>query len=230
MIIFNISAVIILFLIISLNYFLSLFFPDFFNLDNPFFWLTFFSIAGITEITKFKGRIFWIPLWVIGFFGYIKTFINDYQRNESFMSLFILIGILLTAILIVKRLNTKKWNNAKVDLLELSHLESDFSNSKFRSHFKSAFFVPQYLIPDNNLQHMVFGRIYSNLYTKWFAKSERNTHYLKLIEILRKTISIDLYKSKVSVFHSRLLKLKDCKEAIIEEYMLKNIHKLIDEN
>lgn len=223
MIIFNIPAVIVALIILSINYALALVFPDFMNLESPYFWVTFLAVSGITEFTSLKGRLFWLPLWIIAAFGFIKFSVQDYQIHETYGAALLLLALLSMAFFSIKAINIKQWNRAQEHLAALSRNSIDFSNKQTRSLFKKAFFVPQYLLPNNNLQVMVFGKLYATLYTKWFSNAGRNAHYSKFMSILKDRIPQDLYDKKAAIFHTRLLKLQAGKQALIEEYMVENI-------
>ncbi len=228
-IVINISAIIILLIILTITFLLKSIFPEFAEISQPYFWLTFYVISGLTELTKFKGRIFWIPLWLIGIIGFGISSYYEYQKTNSLTGIIVLAILFIIGFFAMKMINKYQWNNAQKYLKEMSRLNPNFDqNSKYRYYMKKAFFIPQYLNPDNNLQYMIFGKFYNKLYRNWFSKPEINSHYLKIISRLKELIPEDLYNAKISMFQSSLMKLKEGKKGYIEQYMMENIKLIID--
>ncbi|GAA3640716.1 hypothetical protein [Flavivirga jejuensis] len=227
MVVFNIHAVIVILLVLGVNYLLSFIFPDFQNRSHPFFWLAFSVIAGITEQTKLKGRLFWLPLWLIGLFVFTKISISEYQKNDSLTAPIIFLVIVIIAFLLIKVFNIKGWNKAKQHLKRLKETNHDVNNIEQSSLLKQAFFLPRFFIPDSDIQLMFFGKIYNKIYTLWFSKPERISHYLKLITLIKNTISEELFNAKVSVLNDRLIKLREGKVTSIDEYLVKNIEEVL---
>ncbi len=117
----------------------------------------------------------------------------------------------------------KRWNKA---IESLGKLKGDRPENK-KKLLKEAFYVPNYLNPDNGLQYMIFGSLYQKIYYKWMSNQDVNQHYQDFIGVLKNYVTEAEYKRYLAVFRSSLVRIQEKKEAYLDQHMFENIIKLI---
>ncbi len=222
-IVLNLYAILLLITIYLLRFLLGFLNPQFDEFTHPYFWLLFYVVSGLGEIGKIKGRIFWLPMWLIGFVGFIISSYSEFQSTGFYTAAIVLIGLYALGFVIVRKLTIKGWNKA---IESLEKLKGNSLENK-KKLLKEAFYVPNYLNPDNGLQYMIFGSLYQKVYYKWMSNQDVNQHYQDFIDVLKNYVTETEYKRYLAVFRSSLVKIQEKKEAYLDQHMFENIIKLI---
>ena len=224
----NIPALVLLVITLIITYLLGLIFPAYLDLELPYFWMTLFIISGYAETTRLKPRLFLVPIWLISFIAFFWTSVNAIITHNSWNAPIVFILLIGIGVYIFRTINLKRFKQAEEILSK--YLQSnviELSTQEGLYVLEQAFFVPAVLIPDNNLQHAIFGRGYDYVYTRWFSQPNRNQHYLVILNHLEKYIPEAVFKAKVSVFRDKLQKLQKIKEDTIEDYMIENVEEIL---
>ncbi len=222
-IIFNFPALILFIIILLIRHFISYLSPELDSFFHPYSWLIFYVVSGLGEIVKLKGRLFWIPMWLIGFVGVVFSSYMAFSSTGFYGSTAILLGLYAIGFIVLRKLTILNWNKAK-ESLKLIKSNSPQDKGK---QFLKAFYVPSYLNPEGSLQYILFGKIYEKIYKKWMSNSEVNKHYIDTIDYLKEYISEQEYNKNIAVFRNSIAKITENKIAYIEQYMFQNIIKLI---
>lgn len=225
-IVFNAPAIILLIIILIFRYLFGLILPTLDSFFHPYSWLIFYVVSGLGELLKLKGRIFWIPMWLIGFVGVIVSAFISLDSTEVFFVVSILISLYLIGYFILRRTTRLNWEKAKASLVRLK----TNSSADKRNLFKSAFYVPSYINPENSLQYMVLERFYQKVYYKWMSNPDVNTHYAETLDLLKGFVSEQDYKSKIVVFRNSLDRITQNQRVSIDQYMFQNILELINKS
>jgi len=229
-IILNLPAILLIVLIWGLTYLLSYISPDFSNFEHPYYWVVFYILCGIAELRKIRGRIFFIPMWLIGTIGFVVSSKYEYDKTGLLNGLVLSLIIFGIGFLAMKLLNQKKWRKAQNALKFLKTSASKGIESNiFYKNLKDSFYIPNYLNSDNFLQYIIMEKLFDLGYKGNFHKIEVNNHYQDFIEILQKHITEEEYKKYVAVLHSSLKKIMNSESVYIQQYMFENINMLIEQ-
>lgn len=226
----NLPAIVLIVLFYGLTYLLNYISPEFKNFDHPYYWVAFYILCGIGELNSLRGRIFFIPMWLIGIIGFIATSISVYEKTGLLSGLVLSLGIFAVGYMLMKLLNQKKWSRAQESLVFLkTSSKGGIESSLFYENLKKSFFVPSYLNPDNYLLYLIMEKLFDLGYKGNFNKPEVNKHYQDFIEFFREHITEEDYKKYVAVFHNSLKKIMESKPVNIQQYMFDNINMLIEQ-
>ena len=167
-------------------------------------------------------------MWFIGFVAFIIASYKAYEKTGFVNAFLILAGLYILGFILLRKLTALKWQKAKEALDELkSGQKNPLNDTFFFRNLKQAFFIPNYLNTENAIQYMLFGKLYSVIYKKWFSKPHVTQHYLDFIEIFRNFVKPEEYNKYLSILNSNLQKLKDSKKFYFEAFMFENVMKLI---
>ena len=97
-------------------------------------------IAGGCEAAGLRGRLFFIPMWLI---GVVATVAKVYENFGGFTlagSAIALLGGLVTLAYFIEK---SQWKNAPANLAKCQSIRN-LSSKEFWEHFREAFFVPAF--------------------------------------------------------------------------------------
>lgn len=228
-VILNFYAIILIVLFYGLIHILTYISPDFSNFEHPHYWLAFYVLCGIGELYKIRGRIFYVPMWIIGVIGFVITSKSEYEKTGMLSVILLSAGIFAVGYLLMKLLHQKKWRKAKESLELLKSLpKGGIESSLYYKNLKNSFFTPSYLKSDNLLLYYIMEKLFDLGYKGSFNKPEVNVHYKEFIEIFRKHITEEEYNKYVAVFNKSLSNIMESKPIYIQQYMFDNINMLIE--
>lgn len=223
----NLPALIIVVSFYCIVYLLGFISPDFGDLTHPFFWIVFCVISGFAEMIKLRGRIFYLPMWIIGFAGLIISSNHEYSEYGLLIGFALSLGIFSLGFLLVRFNNKKRFSKCEIALNELKLMQSKVISIRSLSLMKSSFYIPNYMNSDNFIQYVLVEKMFDMGLNGIFYKKEINKHYLDFLEIFKQYITEDEYKQYVVVFHNSLKKIGSSKKVYIEQYMFENIDLLM---
>lgn len=226
-IILNISAIILIVFIGGITYLLNYISPDFTNIEHPYFWVVSYVICGIAEIVKLRGRIFFIPMWLIGVIGFINFSIQEYEKTGLLNGLVLSICIFIAGYLIMHFMNKNRWAKAQNALSELKNLKYKNDTNLYPKLLKDSFYIPNYLNSDNFLQQYIIEKLFDLGYKGIFFNKGANKHYQDFVEVLSENISDEDYNKYVAIFYRSLKKIENNEQAFVKQFMFDNIKMLV---
>lgn len=101
-------------------------------------------VSGICEACGAPGRLFFLPMWLIG--GFLTFFMAIAAFGWSGVGILFVVGIGMMGMLYVvaRKMEQGEWASAPVALLNCQQV-GDPSSKEFWEHFKKAFFAPDVL-------------------------------------------------------------------------------------
>lgn len=144
MIVFNIHAVIvgiILFIVLGI---LSWIMPDYLvesDLGIIILVLVGTVIAGITEAMGIKGRLFWLPMWLIGVIASLVLIFMEYSWLGLGALAGGIIGVVVLLLGISYAVENKEWNNAPRAFNEVQRINNP-EEKEYWQALKEALFIP----------------------------------------------------------------------------------------
>lgn len=228
MIVFNFQAIIVLVIALIIIWPLSYLFPVLGEFGYPHPWLMVTIVAAFCEKWGLRGRVFWVPVWILSLL-LMFTFIGDhYNRADFYVLIACLFAGLLAYIFLQNHLDKKRWERAKISLMELR--TKSFSKDDISSWGKlvKSVFIPFYIKPvKSGIVENLTKWYYRHFYLKWLSKKEVNKHYSDLIDLLKNTLEEREFNRFVAPLEAQIKNLNAHKKATIDPYMLENLYKLL---
>lgn len=223
----NGQGIILLLLFGVLAFILHYIFP---GISKPYYWIAFYILCGIAELNEFRGRIFYVPMWLIGIIGFVISSRKEYEETGLLGSLILAVAIFGIGSILMRSINRKKWEKSRdaLDLIKNS-LPEEIEPKIFYKKLDVAFYTPSYLDPDNYIEYLIMEKLFDLGYKGNLYKQDVNRHYQDILEILEKQITEEEYKKYVINFHCSLKDIMDSKRVYIQQYMFENISMLINQ-
>lgn len=144
MIVFNLPAILVGIILVVVLGLLSLVLPDHYVTSD--FGMILFTgigafISGICEIAGLRGRLFWLPMWLLGVIGTIALTYMEYGWTGIGVLAGILVGALILLLLLSYFIEKSAWKAAPRVLNEL-RTESSEKNELYWTRIKDALFIP----------------------------------------------------------------------------------------
>lgn len=229
-VIVNLPAIVLLIIIIALAYMLGFISPAFRDMHQSYFWLIFFIVGCWGEMKKLRGRIVFLPMWIIAIFAFILLAKSEYFEEGRLDGILLATATATGGFFFMRYLARKKWESARGALSELyKHLNEQVDSHYFYELMKKAFYVPAYLNSDNFILYLIIEKLDDLGYKHDFHQPEANQHYLDFIELLKPCLTVDEYQKNVTVFEDSLQKIKNHQPAHVYQYMFENIENLLNE-
>ena len=98
-------------------------------------------VSGICEAVGLKGRLFFIPMWFLGFVLTFATVCNKYGWTGFGVMVLLGIGMMGLIYCLASHLEKKEWAAAPGELAECQRI-GDLSRKDFWEHFQKALHIP----------------------------------------------------------------------------------------
>ena len=109
-------------------------------------------VSGVCEAVGLKGRLFFIPMWLLGGVMTFATVCAQYGWTGFGVMVLMGIGLMGVIFCLARVMEGKEWDAAPSELAECQRIQ-DPSRKEFWEHFQKALFVPTVISYTNHIHY-----------------------------------------------------------------------------